>query len=155
MYDKRKEFEKINIKLDEIRKLCNRAGIPFVFVAAVYDDNEKTKYASYIDANNEGDGRDTEGYVCNGLSPRSLGYEFTDVDNRIVQIARIMNGEVAVPPSGKAARQNFEVIEEMSSKLGDAFHAMYNIDSEGMVADEEPTDDTDMDDLIEDFDDEF
>ena len=155
MYDKRTEFEKhIKNKLEEIRILCNRARIPFVFVAALYDDDEKTKYASYIDAN-DGDGRDMDGYAWNGLAPRTMGYEFTDKDNRIVQIAKIMNGEVAVP-NGDKQRAKFEVIESMSSNLGDEFKSMYDLKDDGSINDDFSSDDDDDDmDLIEDeFDDE-
>ncbi len=140
MYNKMEEFKSIRTKLEEVRTLCNRARIPFIYVAALYDDDQKTKYASFIDANN-GSSFDSEQYDCNGLIPRTMGYEFTDIDNRIVQIARIMNGEVAVPVENKEHEKNFEIIETLSSKIGEEFKSMYNVDLDGTIAvdDEEDT----------------
>ena len=45
MYDKRDEFKQLNDTiLKDVRRAFNRAGIPFLWIAPVYDDGKGTKY---------------------------------------------------------------------------------------------------------------
>ena len=69
VFNKREEFEnQIEDKLAEVRRLCNRLRIPFVWVAAVGDDGENTDYAVAVDENQDEDAPDKR-YLCNGLTP--------------------------------------------------------------------------------------
>ena len=52
MYDKRDEFKQLNDTiLKDVRRAFNRAGIPFLWIAPVYDDGKGTKYRVAMDTN--------------------------------------------------------------------------------------------------------
>ena len=54
MYDKRDEFKQLdNTILKDVRRAFNRAGIPFLWIAPVYDDGKGTKYRVAMDTNKE------------------------------------------------------------------------------------------------------
>lgn len=95
IYNKREKFnELVEGKLEEIRRLCNLLRIPFVWVAAVGEDGEKTDYTIAIDANQEEDDADQR-YICNGLTPGSMDINLSD--DKIREIIKVMNGFKAVP----------------------------------------------------------
>lgn len=72
MYDKSKEFEEIEKKLDEIRIQCNRLQIPFFWIAAVKDSKKDTKYRAALDENSNII-EDSRNYRCNALVPGCMG----------------------------------------------------------------------------------
>lgn len=115
MYDKRKNFEPIDEKLNEIRILCNRERIPFVWIAAVYDDEEETGYHIYLDENTKkGDLRDAR-YVSNGLTPGTMEIELQD--DKIKDVVKILNGFKAVP-SKPQFEFNAEVLPTSTNLFG-------------------------------------
>ena len=89
-FDKQKEFEMIEKKLNEIRILCNRAEIPFIWVAAVRDDEEKTDYRVTLDENMDGTPLDPAKYACHALVPGSM--EIKLKDDKIKDIVKVLNG---------------------------------------------------------------
>lgn len=95
IYNRREQFnEQIEAKLAEVRRLCNRLRIPFVWVAAIGDDGSNTDYAIAVDENQDEDDPD-KNYICNGLTPGSM--EVSLSDDKIREIVKIMNGFKAVP----------------------------------------------------------
>lgn len=89
-FDKQKEFEMIEKKLNEIRILCNRAEIPFIWVAAVGYDGEKTDYRVTVDENMDGTPLDPTKYACHALVPGSM--EIRLKDDKIKDIVKVLNG---------------------------------------------------------------
>lgn len=60
MWDKEKEFKRIQKQLKEASNQCLINGIPIFWCAAVYDDGNETRY------------------VMDGLTPHSMGVHLTD-----------------------------------------------------------------------------
>lgn len=89
MFEKIKEFELIEEKLNEVRIACNRLGIPFIWVAAVKDDGLSTEYKAVIDENETPDLNVTK-YPCNALVPGSMGVRLQD--DKIRDIIKVLNG---------------------------------------------------------------
>lgn len=89
MFDKEKEFELIEEKLNEIRIACNRLGIPFIWVAAIKDDGMSTEYKAAIDENVTPD-LDIVKYPCHALVPGSMGIKLAD--DKIRDIVKVLNG---------------------------------------------------------------
>lgn len=89
MFDKEKEFEFIEEKLNEIRIACNRLGIPFIWVAAIKDDGTSTEYKVAIDENETPD-LDVVKYPCHALVPGSMGIKLAD--DKIRDIIKVLNG---------------------------------------------------------------
>ena len=77
MFDRRAEFEKIEELLNQVRIQCNRAMIPFIWVAVVSDDGKQTGYQVAIDENQKRDRKD-KNYVCNALVPGSMEVSLAD-----------------------------------------------------------------------------
>ena len=94
MGNKMEYYKEIDKMLGEVRKLCNRAKIPFVWVAAVNDDGEKTDYMVAVDENTKEDPEETV-YFSNGLIPGSMHIDLAD--DKIREIVKILNGFKAVP----------------------------------------------------------
>lgn len=88
MFNKNKEFELIEEKLNEIRIICNRLQIPFIWVAAVKDDGVSTQYKVAVDENNTS--LDVTKYPCHALVPGSMGIELQD--DKIRDIIKVLNG---------------------------------------------------------------
>lgn len=89
MFDKEKEFELIEEKLNEVRIACNRLGIPFIWVAAIKDDGASTEYKAAIDENENPD-LDVVKYPCHALVPGSMGVKLAD--DKIRDIVKVLNG---------------------------------------------------------------
>lgn len=90
MFDKREEFHMIDDKLKEIRIYCNRLQIPFIWVAAVYDNGNETEYRVAVDENKQIENAEEKPYICQGLTPGSLGISLTD--DKIRDIIKVLNG---------------------------------------------------------------
>lgn len=88
-FNKEKEFEAIEEKLNEVRIACNRAQIPFVWVAAIKDDGVKTDYKVAVDENSTKD-LDVTKYACHALVPGSMGIKLQD--DKIKDIIKVLNG---------------------------------------------------------------
>lgn len=89
MFDKEKEFELIEEKLNEVRIACNRLRIPFIWVAAIKDDGMSTEYKVVIDENETPD-LDVVKHPCHALVPGSM--EVKLVDDKIRDIVKVLNG---------------------------------------------------------------
>lgn len=89
MFNKEKEFELIEEKLNEIRIACNRLEIPFIWVAAIKDDGISTEYKATIDENDVS-GLDITKYPCHALVPGSMGIKLQD--DKIRDIVKVLNG---------------------------------------------------------------
>lgn len=89
MFDKEKEFELIEEKLNEIRVACNRLQIPFIWVAAIKDDDISTQYKVAVDENDTPD-LDVTKYPCHALVPGSMGIKLQD--DKIRDIIKVLNG---------------------------------------------------------------
>lgn len=94
MFDKEKQFEIIEEKLNEIRIACNRMQIPFIWVAAIKDDGQSTEYKIAVDANDTPD-LDVNKYLCNALIPGSMGIKLKD--DKLKDIVKVLNGFKVVP----------------------------------------------------------
>ena len=94
MYDKRKEFEVIEEKLNEIRILCNRLMIPFFWIAAVKDSETGTDYRVALDENTALNNYNHK-YRCNALVPGSMGVPLQD--DLIRDMIKVLNGFKVVP----------------------------------------------------------
>ncbi len=90
MFDKRKQFEPIEEMLNEVRIACNRAMIPFIWVAAVGDDGKQTDYRVAIDENQDKEPFDPKKYACHALVPGSMGVTLND--DKIKDIIKVLNG---------------------------------------------------------------
>ena len=89
MYDKRDEFKQLNDTiLKDVRRAFNRAGIPFLWIAPVYDDGKGTKYRVAMDTNKEI--KENIQYACDALTPGSMGMDLKD--DLIRDIIKVMNG---------------------------------------------------------------
>ena len=118
VFNKREEFEnQIEDKLAEVRRLCNRLRIPFVWVAAVGDDGGNTDYAVAVDENQDEDAPDKR-YLCNGLTPGAM--EITLSDDKIREVIKIMNGFKAVPKDTELTL-SADDIKPVSSFLSNGF----------------------------------
>lgn len=89
MFNKEKEFELIEEKLNEIRIACNRMQIPFIWIAAVKDDGALTQYKVAVDENDAPD-LDVKKYPCHALVPGSMGIALKD--DKIRDIIKVLNG---------------------------------------------------------------
>lgn len=119
MFDKRKEFQVIDEKLNEIRILCNRCQIPFVWVAAVMDDGKHTEYQVCVDPNTQKDSRDKH-YICNALTPGTLEVEVTD--DKIKDIVKVLNGFRVVASTKDITAEDFD----LSQHTGGSTHRIYD-----------------------------
>lgn len=89
MYDKREEFRRLEgTILKDVRKAFNRAGIPFLWIAPVYDDGKGTAYRVAMDTNKEI--KENIQYACDALTPGSMGIDLED--DLIRDIIKVMNG---------------------------------------------------------------
>lgn len=89
MYDKRDEFKQLNDTiLKDVRRAFNRDGIPFLWIAPVYDDGKGTKYRVAMDTNKEI--KENIQYACDALTPGSMGMDLKD--DLIRDIIKVMNG---------------------------------------------------------------
>ena len=64
----------IDDKLKEIRIYCNRLQIPFIWVAAVYDNGNETEYRVAVDENNQIEDVEEKPYICQGLHREVLEF---------------------------------------------------------------------------------
>ena len=100
MFDKKDIFSsQIEEKLLEVGRLCNRYRIPFVWVAAVADDGEKTEYGTVIETGKTESSPSVE-YVCDGVTPGAMEIALTD--DRIKEVIKVVNGFKAVPQNSGA-----------------------------------------------------
>lgn len=88
MFSKEKEFEVVEDKLNDIRIICNRLQIPFIWVAAVKDDGVSTQYKVAADENSTS--VDMTKYPCHALVPGSMGIKLQD--DKIRDIIKVLNG---------------------------------------------------------------
>lgn len=136
MFDKRKEFQMIDDKLNEIRILCNRLQIPFVWVAAVYDDGANTEYRVAVDENQEVDENAANSqYICKGLTPGSLG--ITLQDDKIRDIIKVLNGFKVVNSENP---MSFDLGDFSVDAMAKANVGMYQQDEEGLFLEDEEED---------------
>lgn len=90
-YNKMEEFKKIDELLNEVRKACNYAQIPFIWVAAVADSSDDTTYMVAVDENESVDnGKKQKKYMCNTLTPGCMDIHLKD--DKIRDIIKVLNG---------------------------------------------------------------
>lgn len=90
-YNKMDEFKKIDELLNEVRKACNYAQIPFIWVAAVADSSDDTTYMVAVDENESVDnGKKQKKYMCNTLTPGCMDIHLKD--DKIRDIIKVLNG---------------------------------------------------------------
>lgn len=90
-YNKMEEFKKIDELLNEVRKACNHAQIPFVWVAAVADTDDDTTYMVAVDENGSAEhGKRQKKYMCNTLTPGCMGIHLND--DKMRDIIKVLNG---------------------------------------------------------------
>lgn len=125
MFDRKAEFEKIEELLNQVRIQCNRAMIPFIWVAVVSDDGKQTGYQVAIDENQKRDRKD-KNYVCNALVPGSM--EVSLADDKIKDIVKVLNGFKVVPkePLPSVSPEDFSY----GSRIGEG--GRYEQDEEGI-----------------------
>ena len=141
MFDRRAEFEKIEELLNQVRIQCNRAMIPFIWVAAVSDDGKQTGYQVAIDENRKRDSGDKK-YVCSALVPGSM--EVSLADDEIKDIVKVLNGFKVVPgePLPAVSPEDFSY----GSRMGDG--CGYERDEEGIYIGTREKDETSGDSFI-------
>lgn len=130
MFDKRKEFHMIDSKLNDIRIHCNRLQIPFIWVAAVYDDGNETEYRIAVDENSQADDTEEKTYVCQGLTPGSL--EISLADDKIRDIIKVLNGFKVVSSDNPIPFDIADFAVSAASKAGQ----LYDSDENGMYIDD-------------------
>lgn len=125
MFDRREEFNKIEELLNQVRIQCNRAMIPFIWVAVVSDDGKQTGYRVAIDENQKRNPGDKK-YACSALVPGSM--EVSLADDKIKDIVKVLNGFKVVPrePLPQVSPEDFSY----GSRIGEG--GGYERDEEGV-----------------------
>jgi len=88
-FNKKDEYKAIDDMLNEVRIACNRALIPFIWVAAVKDDEDSTVYMVAVDENQEV-APEVVQYKSNALTPGSLEVKLQD--DKIRDVIKVLNG---------------------------------------------------------------
>lgn len=129
MFDRSAEFEKIEELLNEVRIRCNRAMIPFFWIAAIQDDGKKTAYKVALDENSKKADAGKK-YICNALVPGSL--EVSLADDKIKDMVKVLNGFKVVPnePLPVVSPEDFSYNNRIRQDDG------YQMDEEGIYIDE-------------------
>lgn len=143
MFDKRKEFSMIDDKLKEIRIYCNRLQIPFIWVAAVYDNGNETEYRVAVDENNQIEDVEEKPYICQGLTPGSLGISLTD--DKIRDIIKVLNGFKVVNSENPLPFDIGDFAVNAAAKAGQ----LYGKDEDGLFLDNTSEDETESSIVIQ------
>lgn len=131
MFDKRKEFHMIDSKLNDIRIHCNRLQIPFIWVAAVHDDGNETEYRVAIDENQNGEETEEKEYICQGLTPGSLGISLKD--DKIRDIIKVLNGFRVTSSENPIP---FDLGDFTVDAVAKASQGIYKQDEDGLLFDD-------------------
>lgn len=128
MYDKRDEFKQLdNTILKDVRRAFNRAGIPFLWIAPVYDDGKGTKYRVAMDTNKEI--KENIQYACDALTPGSM--EMNLKDDLIRDIIKVMNGYKVVTDYNPIVLGEGELVNAASTLAKAGLPASMKDDGEG------------------------
>lgn len=126
-FNKIEEFKKIDELLNDVRRACNHAQIPFIWVAAVADSGDDTTYMAAVDENEFVDnGKKQKKYRCNTLTPGCMDIRLKD--DKIRDIIKVLNGFQVTARNDPLAINTEEFsISGMLSYTG----GMYETNSEG------------------------
>lgn len=128
MYDKRDEFKQLdNTILKDVRRAFNRAGIPFLWIAPVYDDGKGTKYRVAMDTNKEI--KENIQYACDALTPGSMEMDLKD--DLIRDIIKVMNGYKVVTDYNPIVLDEGELVNTASTLAKTGLPASMKDDGEG------------------------
>lgn len=128
MYDKRDEFKQLdNTILKDVRRAFNRVGIPFLWIAPVYDDGKGTKYRVAMDTNKEI--KENIQYACDALTPGSMEMDLKD--DLIRDIIKVMNGYKVVTDYNPIVLGEGELVNATSTLARAGLPASMKDDGEG------------------------
>ncbi len=137
-FDKRQIFKDlIEPSLEDIRRKCNRYDIPFVWVAAVYNDEKETKYAAVVDPNDANKAGDETadnddglgGYLGNTITPGSL--EMRLHDDKIKDIIKVMNGFQVIAKDNTIGLD--KDMNDVESGMNSGINELKNTDVMGLI----------------------